>query len=90
VDTGMPGRGGMLTGAQLLAAPEHEGSPAGAEKREGSAGILSQGPPELEWRCGGWTMVVEKELDGGGTRARREGEGGGQGAAKTRGGISLL
>jgi hypothetical protein len=44
-------RGGTLTGVRPPAAPVHQSSPAGAQKRERSTGISARASPELGRRC---------------------------------------
>jgi hypothetical protein len=46
-----PGRGGALTGLGPPATLGHGSSPTGAEKREGSRGVLLRASPELRWQC---------------------------------------
>jgi hypothetical protein len=43
---------GALTGVRPPAAPVHQSSPAGVQKRERSTGISARASPELGWRCG--------------------------------------
>jgi hypothetical protein len=47
------GHGGVLTGAQPLAAPVRHSSQAGAQNGEGSTGSSSRASPGLERRRGG-------------------------------------
>jgi hypothetical protein len=57
-------RGGSLIEVWPLAAPVHQSSPAGAQKRERSTGILARASPELGRRCGDRATRRRKEVTG--------------------------
>jgi hypothetical protein len=86
----VPERGGALTRVGPPAAPVHQSSLAGAQKRERSTGSSARASPELKRRHGGWATAVqnrrwrrsvEARLERG--EKRRED---GRGAVKSRGG----
>jgi hypothetical protein len=52
VDMRAPGHGGALTGVMPPVTPGHGNSPARAEKREGSTGVLLRASLKLGWWCG--------------------------------------
>jgi hypothetical protein len=58
-DSGGPGHGGALTGAQPPAALVRQSAPAGAQKGERGTGSSARASPELGRRCGGRAMVVQ-------------------------------
>jgi hypothetical protein len=93
-DRGGLGRGGALTGAQPLAAPVCQSSPAGAQKREERTGSSARASPMLERRRGGQATAVKARQRRCSVRGLlRRGERGkeaGKGAVKLGGGARLL
>jgi hypothetical protein len=57
-------RGGTLTRVQPPAAPVHQSSPAGAQKRERSTGISARASPELGRRRGDRVTRRHEEVTG--------------------------
>jgi hypothetical protein len=86
----VPERGGALTGVRPPAAPVHQSSPAGAQKRERSTGSSAQASLELRWRCGGRATAEQNQRRRRSVQARLErGEkqiDDGRGAVKSGGG----
>jgi hypothetical protein len=54
-----PEHGAALIGVRPPAAPVHQSSPAGVQKRERSTGSSARASPELGRRCGGRAMAVQ-------------------------------
>jgi hypothetical protein len=54
----VPERGGALTGVRPPAAPVHQSSPAGVQKRERRTGSSTRASPKLGRRCGDRATAV--------------------------------
>jgi hypothetical protein len=75
----VPEHGGALTGVRPPAAPVHQSSPAGAQKRERSTGSLARASPELGRQRGDWATAVARRGHG-----NSVGRGSGAGEEKRR------
>jgi hypothetical protein len=82
----VPERGGALTGVRPPAAPVHQSSPTGAQKRERSTGSSARASPELGRRPGGRATVMQNQRRRRSVEARLERGEDGRGAVKSGGG----
>jgi hypothetical protein len=62
-DRRVPRYGGTLVKVGPPATMGHGSSPAGAEKREGSIGVLLQASPKLGWWCCDWALAMKRRWE---------------------------
>jgi hypothetical protein len=93
-DRSVLGHNSKLTRVGPPATPGHESSLVGAEKREGSTGVLLRASLELGWRCGDRAMAMKqwwwRSSAMVSLKLGRKGKRGEEGAVRNGGGHLLL